>query len=472
MITKRTFVCIGLIFGLVLFFGYPKASIGGIATWELSFKGTASGGTLVLAKTLNRTVKYVSIQTSQGESAETVAQRLVDTINGHNSRQTEDIQYDPHWLWIGGYKANASGSNVTLPGSPDDYVIAGSERGLGIPQPPHSLSCSYDKQKNEVILHWINPESEFDLILVKAYWSNFSETYTKSIRDMSSSFTINCEQIPINTNDMEFRVIGIHGDIKSSVAIPSNATAIHVTNNGNCQEETYGIPFVDGVAPNWKAWGTTTESNRSTFEQGKKYPDMQSYNPARALLTKPFYQIIKAPAKGVEQGVYRKFLGLTPGHTYRLTASLSTLEMDSVEDDWSFSLHAAPNGPDGKDLTVKQLAGLAALPDGKSGQQAGRIKSFGKGDTTRGTFELAFSDEKDTDETQSTHITLPSGVDSITVWVKFKCSDPNGKVGFSGVKLEDITTIKNPKSPAEIRGEETKEEIRLLKLVEKELREE
>ncbi|GAI80678.1 unnamed protein product [marine sediment metagenome] len=51
-------------------------------------------------------------------------------------------------------------------------------------------------------------------------------------------------------------------------------------------------------------------------------------------------------------GVKRKFLGLTPGHTYRVSARLNTLEMDSGQGDWSVSLHAAYNPPGGADLTT------------------------------------------------------------------------------------------------------------------------
>ncbi len=473
MKTKRIIEVIVLIVGLILAIACLKASSGAAPEWDLSFRGTASGGSLVLAKTRNRNVKYVLIQTSAGESAEAVAQHLADTINANHSEQTEGIQYDPHWLWIGGYKVNASGSKLILPGTPGDYTIAGTETGLGIPKSPLSLSCSYDEKKDEIRLNWINPSTKYDLILVNAYSSmKFYHKFTKPVRNTPSSFTIDCKQVSIDTNDMEFRVIGILGGIQSFEAIPSNAAAIHVTSNGKCQEETYGIPFTDGVAPNWNTWSTATEIDKGAFEQGEKYTDIRVYNPAQALLTKPFYQVIKAPSKGVVHGVYRKFLGLTPGNTYRLTACLSTLEMDSIKGDWSFSLHAATNGPVGKDLTNEQLAGLAALPDGKSGPQAGLITSYSKGNTTKGAFELAFSSDKGAGDSQSSHITLPAGVDTITVWVRFKCSDPNGKVGFSGVKLEDITAIKNPKSPADIRNEEIEEEIELMKWIEKASREE
>ena len=38
-----------------------------------------------------------------------------------------------------------------------------------------------------------------------------------------------------------------------------------------------------------------------------------------------------------------------------------------------------------------------------------------------------------------TDITLPAGVDALTVWVRFESPDPNAEVGLMGVGLEDIT---------------------------------
>jgi len=251
-------------------------------------------------------------------------------------------------------------------------------------------------------------------------------------------------------------------------AIPSDVTAIRVTANGYCQEETFGIPFYAGIAPNWAGWSTAAKVDKEAFEQGDKYSNLPVHLPwdyPKGLLVKPFYQVIRAPRQGVVHGVYRKFLGLTPGHTYRLTACLTTLEMDSAKGDWSFSLHAAPAGPDGKDLTAQQLAGLAALPDGRSGPQAGGIASYGPSNTIKGNFSLVFSGENAPGGSEASHITLPAGIDTLTVWVRFSCSDPNGKVGFSGVKLEDISANANIKPIQRVIQEELEEEERLLKIL-------
>jgi hypothetical protein len=449
-----------IIIVVVLSFGYQKAynSGGRFPTWELSFKDTASGGTLILAKTRNRSVKYVSIQTSNGELANSVTQRIADVINEHNFRQTQRVQYDPHWLWVGGFQAKASGSTLILPLGPSSYILCGTETGLGIPKPPLFLSCSYHENDNNVVLRWINPPEKYDFILVKGYWTDFDKMVTKRISGTSTRFVIETGK-GINIDDLDFRVIGFRDNI------PSNAAAIHVCRYS--QEELYGIPFTNGVAPNWASWSTSEKIEKTSFEQGQKDSFVRFGTPAKAFLTKPFYQIIKAPSQGAAHGVYRKFLGLSPGHIYRLTACLNTLDMDSVKGDWSFSLCATNNGPEGKDLTDQQLAGLAALPNGRSGPQAGRIASYSHSKTTKGDFSIVFSDANSAAGPQSSHITLPAGADTITVWVRFICSDPEGKISFSGVKLEDISANPNPKSMEQIKEQEFKEEANLIRWIER-----
>ena len=451
---------------LVLGFGLGESNAArsaGTPTWELSFKGTATGGSLVLARTRNRTVRYVSIQTSPGESAETIVRRLAETINGYilkgRSRGTKVIQYDTHILWGGGSKASVSGAAIVLPFSSSDYVLAGTESGLGIPAPPLSLSCAYNEDKDEIVLRWINPPDAYDSILIKCFWSDFDHEINRRIAGTSTSFTIDRKKLPVNVDDMDFRVIGIRDNI------PSNAAAIH--GDRYSQTEFFGIPFTGGLAPNWSAWTTASRKETTRFEQGDRFPMLQGYNPALGLLSKPFYQVIKAPANGSIHGVYRKFLGLTPGHTYRLTACLSTLEMNSTsaENDWSLSLCAAHNGSGGQDLAVQQLAGAAPLANGTSGPEAGRIASYNRGATTKD-FEIVLTDDEGTVGSNNANITLPSGVATITIWVRFRCSDPDTQVGFAGVGLEDVSANKNPRSAEHIIQRERGIETAILRYME------
>ncbi len=452
---------------------------------EIPFKGYATGGKLVIGYIPDPHsvhISSVSVDTSAGESADSVVSRLATAVT-HSDAIFSNLSKNPEYAETM-RKEMAQGSTLSIMGRLSDYILAGTETGLGIPKPPLSLSCSYNKKGRTIDVRWINPssDSQYDSLCIFWRYRILKDTLgssgggAKFIWDTPTNFLI---KVPAKVNDLDtdIWIKGLRHEMPmeemraksiplNDNVVPSNATAIHLTSNGYCQEETYGIPFFAGVAPNWTAWSTAEKVDEAAFEQGDKYAGVRLYEPVKALSTKPFYQIIKAPQTGVVHGIYRKFLGLTPGHTYRLTVCLSTLDMDSAKGDWSLSLCAAHNGSNGNDLTVRQLAGSDALPDGRSGQKAGRIAFYGK-NTTKGDYAIMSSANGAAAVPQSSNITLPPGVDTITVWVRFNCSDPKGKVGFSGVKLEDISAIKKPKSPAEILDEENAWEVKLLKWIEK-----
>jgi hypothetical protein len=173
------------------------------------------------------------------------------------------------------------------------------------------------------------------------------------------------------------------------------------------------------------------------------YPHKEIQKPT----DKPFYQIVKTKKPEGKAGIWRKFLGLTPGHKYRVTALLNTLDMDKAKGQWSFSFHAARNAPGGKDFTPEQMSGEAALPDGSKGEKAGRIVCYGPGQTT--TREWVYSS---TDPAQRCpgreigDITLPEKVDTITVWLRHQAEDSKG-VGYLWIKLEDLSMPPLPPKP-------------------------
>jgi len=388
-----------------------------LATTEITLKGNAEGGILTLVRIPYRNCPYASISTQAGESAKALAGRLAASI--YNS--------DP-FKWGGNFEIIAKEGSLTLLGQPGSYAFAGTETGLGIPEPPTSLSGKYDMENEQIILNWQNPASGFDVIFIAEYvflrpnypsWPSYTritgseEKYVYQLKDQK-------------INSAYFFVIGIWD------GVPSSPAAIQLT--VNAQEELFGIPFYNGVAPNWTTWSTGRNANEAGFEQvvRERYvhrADGGRYNPVRKPETKPFSQMIKTMSLGVKAGVWRKFLGLTPGHTYRISARLNTLEMDACKSDLSFSLHAAYNGPGGTDLTVDQLSGLAALPYGSTGPAAGRIAHYGLQATTNGKWVKS-----------SAEIALPAGVDTMTIWVRHSGSDSTG-VGIDWVKLEDLSMM-------------------------------
>ena len=404
--------------------GGMVASSSDIATFEttyISLQGTATGGELILAQTSGRNPRFVAITTNPGESAQSVARRLAEVIN----------TTDPfHWLIRQGETPiiPAEGKLEGLLGSKGDYFLTGTEKGLGIPEPPLSLSCSYDSGKDQILLQWENPAGEYDSIFIVRRWSS-SPMFGFPIPGTSTSFTLDMKKRTWDVNNVDIWLIGFRDDT------PSNAAAIHMS--GNSQDERFGIPFTGVVAPNWTTFTMGGKTNAVQFEQGVRQMFVSSKGQSNSIkhpATKPFYQLIKITSPDAVAGVKRKFLGLAPGHTYRVSARLSTLEMDAAQPDWSLSLHAAYNPPGGAYLTTEQLSGLSMLADGSKGAAAGRIALYQPGLTTNRNWHER-STGKEWRGLTAPDITLPPGVDTITVWIR--CSGL-GTFGIDWVKLEDL----------------------------------
>ena len=190
-----------------------------------------------------------------------------------------------------------------------------------------------------------------------------------------------------------------------------------------------------GLAPNWSCW-SDGPPDACKCEQGIKTDvDM---NVRGEPYEKPLYQLIKTTRSGVQGGVWRRFLGLKPGHTYKIEVLLNTLQMDACTNAWAFSFHAAHDNPDGTGLTVPQMAGRAALPDGSKGEKAGCVALYKPGVTTKGEW-VKRSTNKPGPGLEIKNITLPADVRSITVWLRHSGENSSG-VGMDWIRVEEVAT--------------------------------
>jgi len=414
----------------------------GYSYYSLTFKGKASGGTLIIGRTRFHGIHYVSIETSPGESAESVARRLANQIKAnHTNADLSSV----HKLWIGRVPP-ASGASVKLLGFASSYYLADTETGLGIPEAPMFLTCVYDEEAGIVRMAWDNPPGGYDQIIVSLEWSLGRHSTRRVISGDATSFVIDQNSIRVNVEDLYIAVVGLRDNIVSSPA------AMHMS--GHYQDEAFAIPFGMGVMPNWDVWrasgtgqGSGLGKAAATGSGGRKLlrprklfdDDVGYYTSDMGIDVKPFYQVIEASPSD-QFGMYRKFLGLTPGHTYRITAAFSTLQMHLIKDSWSLSVCAVHNGPGRGNLKVEQLAGEALLPNGKMGPGIGRIMSSRRSKNITGAnFRIVKSKSPGLSEEEGMDVTLPPGIDTLTVWVRFKCSDPAGRVGFMGSGIEDVT---------------------------------
>lgn len=383
---------------------------------SIPFAGTASGGTLILAGTLNRNASAVSLETARGEAAESVARRLAQVLNE-----------EPLWTTSPGARiaGSAGAALVGLPGNISHYMIAGTESGLGIPPPPTSLTCSYDEPSKVLRLRWKNPLPGYDSLRLIWNWHKYDHRGETAFAGNTESYTLDLHEPPADmAADLDIWLVGLRK------GIPSNAAAMHVSNS--VQEELFGIPFANETAPNWTAWSlggpdaTKPEMvTRTTWVPKPK----RLYDPVTSAERKPYQQIIRVTGEGGGTGgVSRAFLGLFPGHTYRVTVRLSTMSSALKDNpDWSYSFHAVACGPGKSNLTVRQMAGLDALPDGGAGGAAGRLCLYDAHKTTRGRYDECVKE-----------VTVPQGADSITVWLRFTSRTKGDAVAMDSIKFEDL----------------------------------
>jgi len=411
------------------------------AQYCLTFAGEATGGTFVLYDYADGRARCASVETMPGESAEKVINRLADVIEETNP-------FD--WVIIGSRENTrivtaAAGELRGLIGG--TFFTAGTEIGLNIPKPPHSLTCNPNWEANSISLKWTNPPLQiYDSIHI--LWSmdgssgplpGNAESYVLDLSSRRGTYEMYqklgmLKEIPSNETALyDIHVFGIRGDISS------NVTRIRLI--GNTQWELFGVPFTNGVAPNWQAWSLDVNGGRIIADEGKRPLHKTA---GSALPDTPFYQVINTSTKGGTGGVFRKFIGLTPGHTYRVKTRVATLSEPNLgAPGWSVSVHAAPNGPDGRDLTAGQMAGLDALPGGSKGPAMGRMALYDSSLTTKGRFvEVSTDVAKPVRGREITDVTLPEGVDSITVWVTCNSSAALS-AGLDWIAIEDLS-VQNP----------------------------
>lgn len=381
-----------------------------VATRTIMLNGTAAGGVLSLTQVLPVGAAFVSVITKQGESAELVLNRLAEEI----------LRSDPFNLHSTPQNLRqvlkVTGNSLTLPESGLRYCFSGTDKGF-VTHPVLSVSGSYNVEKKQVFLSWVNPSEQYDAIYVGAL--------------ILPSYATNCAyDVKGNNSEMWGGVIlGKRGDTFSAPA------SINVY--ANSQEELDTFPFYMGIAPNWSSWTDSVNLDLIKCEQGTKQSVTADVRGAPS--DKPLYQIIKTTQAGAQGGVWRRFLGLKPGHTYKVEVRLNTLAMDAITNDWAYSFHAAYDNLGEKGLSVAQLAGTAALPSGSKGAVAGRVALYKPGTTTKGNWEKRSTDYPGPG-LEIKNITLPAHVTSITVWLRHSGENTTG-VGMDWIRLEDVTKM-------------------------------
>ena len=411
--------------------GISRGAIQGIV-----FTDPASGGVLTVSAHLDRVPVTISVPTLPGESPESVALKLQEASDASTdfSKRT------------GGIRAEATGIIGVGGQNSGMYCVAGTDNGLGIPSPVKNLTISYSQDTDILKLSWKNPDDtplDSLAVIVNANGIGRVEGTQESLEFRSVSVLM--ARTFESVDDLSATVVG-YVDFCPSAAAYTRLTPCRL-------EELADLPFRLGITPNWSGW-QAPETGNLVFEEGHKQffagvaPEtldtrqQQMQRGDSYWFDKPeekrLYQILRATGGDSSGGLYRYFLGLQPGHAYRVRMRVNTLDQRADTGQWSYSLYALPVSSSAGDPSPAQLAGAAPFASGAMAGQAAlftRLGSGGGGDT-QGEWRYVATDGDGPGATGRGNIVLPAGADSILVWAAYT-SDAPGAVGFDWIALED-----------------------------------
>ncbi|MCS7338359.1 MAG: hypothetical protein NZ739_09015 [Verrucomicrobiae bacterium] len=388
------------------------------ATTAIPLKGVSKGGTVALSSRYAISVEpigkakfaWVVVTNQPGDSAVVVAERLAGELRalgvGVKVKHTNDT------------------ATLILPGGGGmfaDWLIGGTDLGFNIPPPPRAVTVSFDPGTDQVTVHWENPPGGYDSIEV-FQGDGFFMIARLAGSATSATFTLG----PGPWRGPPYVLV-----LGKKDGVPSPGGPILISDG--VQKVLMNVPFWQGIAPGFEAWTYNSSAGASGFQEGttvdRKLIGIKS--------KEGICQIVRVRGPGCA-GVMRRFLGLKPGHTYRVSARLNVLE--AGDGDWAFSLHAAVEQPGRTPLTPEQLAGVAELPTGAKGITAAQIARCDSTRYAAGQWVTVSSGIKGSDNVAG-DITLPQSSDSITVWCRLQGPNmPNAAVaaGLDSLAIEDL----------------------------------
>jgi hypothetical protein len=278
---------------------------------------------------------------------------------------------------------------------------------------------------NSIILRWINQPGAYDSIGV--FYSGIA---VAQLSGTMSEFVYDGQYAVdklFPSTDVAFQVVA------SKDGTPSNGSGVRFRNHVS-QESLMNVPFKRGVAPSFETWSVGITNGNLEVEQGN-LPGMEPKAETRNFEANGFFQKLNGHGR-FNGGVSRRFIGLTPGRTYRIKARMNTLR--SGDGIWSFSFHAAFNMPGSNSLTTEQMSGSSELPDHTMGPTAGLLALCDSATLTKGNWVVRSSDSTSAN-TSSRDITLPGTSDSITVWFRLQGEGSTDvSVGLDSVTVEEL----------------------------------
>jgi len=426
---------------------------------QAEFDGVAKGGNLQFVyDTYSMKYYSASVDTIPGQSGEAIAQALMESFKVSSG---------------GGafIKAVCEGASIYMPAFP--CFLVGTETGFKTLSPPRFATISY-LDDDSVAVCWVPyPIKDTQVMIGGAVGgvvpaSNGKEVFRKVSQQLRHDPRRLNYPGPLELPDPRDMAFVVLTELRAEITRPnefrmrtesqmqSRTTRIHVS--GRRQEDLDNVPFYGDVMPNWVAWSPAGfEEGTLRLYQGEK---AEVIEPARSMAfasspdTKFTCQMFEIPkrtvteaaateAATVDGGVYRRYLGLIPGHKYRVFGRFNTFESDPAAGDWRLSFHSCADPP-GQGLTVAQLSGKEPLPSGATLPDGACIASFGtKGQTTNGKWVQVSTGTRGA----SADIEIPEGSTSLSAWVRVTGKIPT-RFGMDWSALEDVTPPAQPSPSA------------------------
>jgi hypothetical protein len=396
---------------------------------QLHFSENATGGVFGFSRNNGPTPPVMDIETLPGETPEAVAQKIANAIS--SIQQTLEVRLGIAISFGNGVVREepisvADGATLKM-GMTVIRFTYGSEVGLGIPPAPTFVTADWNSETNEIQVVWEN-RGEYDRVVPNLHSGGLG------VRPGDTSDLVIPASVSNSTQRDYFEKFGhlLFRLIAERDGIPSGAADLEIRPNSIA--EVYRVPFSGGVAANWESWCIRGERYLE-FTQGTRwakdsvFDSRQVSTPEKA----PYYQVIEARGGVVDGGLYRKFLGLTPGKRYKLNMRLQPTR-EGPGEDALLTVNALCAPSNAGSLTAQQMTAQAVLSAAPGGSQFKQEVPFQRNSSRRW---LQLDKLKDVEPDAHT-VTMPEGCDTLHVWLRLQSNGAHATVGMDWVELSKI----------------------------------
>lgn len=397
----------------------------------LQFPELARGGSLVIANLSNDEREEIVISVSNGESHDSVSQKISDILLSPKIPRLMPsvmfpVDYDKERL----RKIWESRGAVSISGIEGEIILGGTETGLGILPPAGSVSASYDKASRSYKLRW-HERSNYDEVYLRQLGTQWHAKVKQSDENYVSSSEVSTGSL-MREVSRPLYVVGFRE------GLPTNASYIIASENQ--QVDSFFHPFTGGLTTNWTGWrsvdGRSIAFAEQRFSESLPAPPVDRWKET----SNRSAQIIQTKDLSGKGGMYRFFIAQTPGRIYRPALRCHIVEeAEGFGGEWAFEIMTGVIDPERAyemDYATWVLDEDAWTKFESSGAQ---ISKWRFDHTMARTDEWIMNQTgaQESDVLQK-DIVLGESKTAVFFYVRLTGHKPNG-IAIDGVRLVDVT---------------------------------